>query len=129
MRSSCMLLAVFSAVFAALTPAAIAFLPRVFAVSAEAEAMMKTGFIIYAFAYPTKAVVKFSCAYFYSTGKIACANLIAYADPLVFTPLFLLLSLATGINGVWAALTLSQAATCVLSAVLLFVGKKQTARG
>lgn len=127
-RSSCVLLAVFSAVFVALTPAAIAFLPRVFAVSAEAEAMMKTGFIIYAFAYPTKAVVKFSCAYFYSTGKIAYANLIAYADPLVFTPLFLLLSLATGINGVWAALTLSQAATCLLSVVLLFAGKKQTTR-
>lgn len=123
-RSSCILLAVFSVVFATLTPAAIAFLPGIFSVSAEAEAMMKVGFIIYAFAYPLKAAVKFSCAYFYSTGKTACANFIAYADPLLFTPLFLLLSLVTGINGVWAALTLSQAATCVLAVILLMVYKR-----
>lgn len=124
-RSSCVLLVIFSIVFAALTPAAIAFLPGIFAVSAEAKAIMKTGFIIYAFAYPLKAAVKFSCAYFYSTGKTTYANLIAYADPLLFTPLFLLFSLKTGVNGVWASLTFSQAATCALSAVLLILYKKR----
>ncbi len=126
-RASIWLLAGLSAVFMALTPAAIAFLPGVFAVSPAAERMMQTGFLWYALAYPLKAAVKFSCSYCYSTGRERAANGIAYADPLLFTPLLLLLSMETGIEGVWAALPLAQAATCLLALALTRKGRRRAA--
>ena len=101
-------LIVLSAVFIALTPAMISFLPKIFAVSGGAEQMMKTGFIVYAFAYPLKAAVKFVCSYCYSVGKIAVSNVLTYLDPFLFTPACLALLAGKGMNGIWAALPLSQ---------------------
>lgn len=107
-----------SVAFVALTPAAIAFLPDVFAVSAEAAQMIKTGFIIYAFAYPLKAAVKFICAYAYSTGKVALSNIITFLDPFLFTPLSLLVLAPTGTSGIWAALPVSQLLTLISAGVI-----------
>lgn len=107
-----------SVAFVALTPAAIIFLPDVFAVSAEAAQMIKTGFIIYAFAYPLKAAVKFICAYAYSTGKVALSNIITFLDPFLFTPLSLLVLAPTGTSGIWAALPVSQLLTLIASGVI-----------
>ena len=107
-----------SVAFVALTPAAIAFLPDVFAVSAEAAQMIKTGFIIYAFAYPLKAAVKFICAYAYSTGKVALSNIITFLDPFLFTPLSLLVLAPTGTSGIWAALPVSQLLTLIAAGVI-----------
>ena len=107
-----------SVAFVALTPAAIIFLPDVFAVSAEAAQMIKTGFIIYAFAYPLKAAVKFICAYAYSTGKVALSNIITFLDPFLFTPLSLLVLSPTGTSGIWAALPVSQLLTLIASGVI-----------
>ncbi len=109
-----------SVAFVALTPAAIIFLPDVFAVSAEAAQMIKTGFIIYAFAYPLKAAVKFICAYAYSTGKVALSNIITFLDPFLFTPLSLLVLAPTGTSGIWAALPVSQLLTLIASGVIHF---------
>lgn len=109
-----------SVAFVALTPAAIAFLPDVFAVSAEAAQMIKTGFIIYAFAYPLKAAVKFICAYAYSTGKVALSNTITFLDPFLFTPLSLLVLAPTGTSGIWAALPVSQLLTLIAASVIHF---------
>ena len=109
-----------SVAFVALTPAAIAFLPDVFAVSAEAAQMIKTGFIIYAFAYPLKAAVKFICAYAYSTGKVALSNIITFLDPFLFTPLSLLVLAPTGTSGIWAALPVSQLLTLIAASVIHF---------
>lgn len=107
-----------SVAFVALTPAAIAFLPKIFAVSAEAAQMIKTGFIIYAFAYPLKAAVKFICAYAYSTGKVALSNIITFLDPFLFTPLSLLVLAPTGTSGIWAALPVSQLLTLIAAGVI-----------
>lgn len=107
-----------SVAFVALTPAAIIFLPDVFAVSAEAAQMIKTGFIIYAFAYPLKAAVKFICAYAYSTGKVALSNIITFLDPFLFTPLSLLVLSPTGTSGIWAALPVSQLLTLIAASVI-----------
>lgn len=113
-----------SVAFIALTPAAIIFLPDVFAVSAEAAQMIKTGFIIYAFAYPLKAAVKFICAYAYSTGKVALSNIITFLDPFLFTPLSLLVLAPTGTSGLWAALPVSQLLTLIAAGFIYFVLKK-----
>lgn len=107
-----------SVAFVALTPAAIAFLPKIFSVSAEAAQMIKTGFIIYAFAYPLKAAVKFICAYAYSTGKVALSNIITFFDPFLFTPLSLLVLSPTGTSGIWAALPVSQLLTLIAAGVI-----------
>lgn len=112
-----------SVAFVALTPAAIAFLPKIFAVSAEAERMIKTGFIIYAFAYPLKAAVKFICAYAYSTGKVALSNTITFLDPFLFTPLSLLVLAPTGTRGIWAALPVSQLLTLIAAGVIYLILK------
>lgn len=113
-----------SVAFIALTPVAIIFLPDVFAVSAEAAQMIKTGFIFYAFAYPLKAAVKFICAYAYSTGKVALSNIITFLDPFLFTPLSLLVLAPTGTSGLWAALPVSQLLTLIAAGFIYFVLKK-----
>lgn len=110
-----------SVAFVALTPAAIAFLPKIFSVSAEAAQMIKTGFIIYAFAYPLKAAVKFICAYAYSTGKVALSNIITFLDPFLFTPLSLLVLAPTGTSGIWAALPVSQLLTLIAAGVIYLI--------
>ena len=113
-----------SVAFIALTPVAIIFLPDVFAVSAEAAQMIKSGFIIYAFAYPLKAAVKFICAYAYSTGKVALSNIITFLDPFLFTPLSLFVLSPTGTSGLWAALPVSQLLTLIAAGFIYFVLKK-----
>ena len=113
-----------SVAFIALTPVAIIFLPDVFAVSAEAAQMIKTGFIFYAFAYPLKAAVKFICAYAYSTGKVALSNIITFLDPFLFTPLSLCVLSPTGTSGLWAALPVSQLLTLIAAGFIYFVLKK-----
>lgn len=117
-----------SVAFVALTPAAIAFLPDVFSVSAEAAQMIKTGFIIYAFAYPLKAAVKFICAYAYSTGKVALSNIITFLDPFLFTPLSLLVLAPTGTSGIWAALPVSQLLTLIAAGVIHLILKRAEPR-
>ena len=86
--------------------------------------MIKTGFIIYAFAYPLKAAVKFICAYAYSTGKVALSNIITFLDPFLFTPLSLLVLSPTGTSGLWAALPVSQLLTLIAAGFIYFVLKK-----
>lgn len=112
-----------SAAFIALTPAAIVFLPKIFSVSAEAAEMMKAGFIIYAFAYPLKAAVKFICSYAYSTGKIILSNIVTYLDPFLFTPISLAVLSGRGTSGIWAALPVSQALTLLAAACIFIVLK------
>ena len=116
-RSAIILLAVLSVLFALITPLMIWCLPRLFAVSAQAEVFMRSGLIIYAFSYPFKAAVKFLCALHYSHKKVWLANLCTYIDPLIFTPLFLvLLPMGLGMDGIWAALPLTQIAVFLIGA-------------
>lgn len=121
-------LIVLSVIFIALTPAMISFLPKIFAVSGGAEQMMKTGFIVYAFAYPLKAAVKFVCSYCYSVGKISVSNVLTYLDPFLFTPACLALLAGKGMNGIWAALPLSQLLVLFAAGIAFVVVRRKNGR-
>ena len=115
MKVSGFILTIGSALFAAMTPLLIILMPKLFAVSAQAETMMNTGFIIYAFSYPFKAAVKYIGSYYYAIGRNKISNILVYCDPLLFTPLLLIvLSFAMGMKGVWLSLTLSQVCVTLL---------------
>ncbi len=120
LRVSVWMLAAFTALFILLTPAFMAVMPRLFSVSAEAEDMMRMGFILYALAYPFKAAVKCICSYYYACGRNRLSTLLIYLDPLVLTPLFLLaLSRFFGMNGVWLSMAAAQLALSLLGAATL----------
>ncbi len=128
-RSVVWILGICSASFALLTPLMLLFLPKVFAVSASAEKMMKSGLIIYAFAYPFKAAIKFLCSYAYSCKKTLLSNIITYADPVAFTPLCLaIFSKLWGMNGVWLSLPVSQVLVTALGVVCLWISNKKSTR-
>ena len=118
-----------AAMFVLATPALVLIMPGLFAVSGAAKKMMQTGFWIYAASYPFKAAVKFICSYYYACGKTKISNLLIYADPIVFTPLMLLLlTHIWGINGVWFSLTFAQILTSVLGQVLKYKGSDRAIR-
>lgn len=109
LKSSAIILALFTALFIMITPALIVVIPKLFAVSGTAEEMMRMGFIIYAVSYPFKAAVKFICSYYYACGRTKASNLLIYVEPVVLTPLFLIvLPQIMGMNGIWMAMTLAQ---------------------
>lgn len=119
------ILAVFSVFCILLTPLLTVFMPRVFAVSADAERLMRRGFWIYALAYPFKAWVKFVCSYYYAAGQRKLSNMLVYVDPLVFTPGFLLLlTAAVGIDGVWLSMPFAQIAMAALAAATVLRNKE-----
>jgi putative MATE family efflux protein len=121
-KTAILLLAIFSIIFVALTPLLINIMPKVFSVSATANEMMKTGFIFYAIAYPFKATVKIIGSYYYAISKTTISNLLIYVDPLVFTPLFLIiLPSFWGINGVWLSMTFTQIIVAFLSILSLII--------
>ncbi len=125
-RCAVILLAALSALFACMTPLLIKFLPAAFSVSAEAAALMRNGLIAYAFSYPLKAAVKWICAYAYSHRRGKIANVCIFADPLLFTPLFLaVLPSLLGTDGLWLALPLTQAAVFAVGAVLTAVAHRR----
>ena len=120
MKCAAFILIVFSTVFCSLTPFLIKIMPGLFAVSEEAQNMMNTGFIIYAFSYPGKAAVKYVCSYYYSCGNTRLSNLLVYLDPVVLTPVLLfVLSRALGINGVWGAMTAAQLILAIIGIMII----------
>lgn len=128
LRTVVIILSACSVAFIALTPLAIAFMPKVFATSAEAEAMMRTGFWIYAISYPFKAAARFGCSYFYSVGGVKIANALTYTESLLVTPLALLSLSFAGINGVWTALPSAQIVMCLILVVILIVRRHSAKR-
>lgn len=127
-RKTILILLILSILFIALTPVVISFLPKIFSVSAEAENLMKSGFIIYSFAYPLKAAVKFISSHAYSTGKIAVSNIVTYLDPFLFTPLSLALLSLKGTDGIWAALPVSQMLTIIAAVAIYLTSKYKSKR-
>lgn len=125
-RSGARLLLIMSLAFATITPLLIVALPGVFGAGEEAEKIMFSGLIIYAVSYPFKAAVKYFGSYFYAKGKTLPSNLLIFADPLVLTPiLLLLLPLAFGIDGIWLSLTLAQVILTVPGALLFVKDRKK----
>lgn len=120
------ILAIAAGGFIALTPALIRLMPRIFLVSRQTESYMQRGFLIYAFSYPLKALVKLVCAYYYSMKAHWISNLLTYLDPLLFTPLMLaVLSSAFGEDGIWISLPLSQAAILLTFLSITFVRRQK----
>lgn len=125
LKASAIILAIFTGLFILLTPVLIVVMPKLFAVSGTAEEMMRMGFIIYAFSYPFKAAVKFICSYYYACNRTKVSNLLIYIDPILLTPLFLMiLPYFMGMNGVWLSLTLTQILVTILG-VLSFLQVKR----
>ena len=119
-------LAVSALMFAALTPLWIKVMPKLFSVSTKAELLMRNGFIIYAFSYPLKALVKFVCGYYYASNKPLISNILIYVDPLLLTPFLLwLLSSTMGVNGIWLAFTLTQFLIALPSVLSLWIYKRK----
>ena len=125
-KTAVLLLLALSVVFSALTPAMIAFLPKIFDVSDIAGKMMSIGLKIYALSYVLKAAVKFICAYCYSVREKTISDILTYLDPVIFTPLFLfILSSVGGLNGVWWSVVCAQAAVCIVAAAIFLVHKSR----
>ncbi len=124
-KSAAIVLGVFVVFCVLITPVLIMFMPGILAVSGKAAEMMSRGFVFYAAAYPFKAAVKFICSYYYAAGKRMRSNLMVYADPLIFTPGFLLLfTKLSGIDGVWLSMTASQFVLTLIGVVIYNTGKK-----
>ncbi len=118
-KSAGLILFVFSIFCIVITPILIEFIPAILAVSDDARKMMLIGFWIYAVCYPFKAFVKFVCSYYYAIGKRSMSNILVYVDPVLLTPMFLLiLTRLFDVNGVWLSMTASQ---ILLSAISIFV--------
>ncbi len=107
-----------------MTPLLIAVLPDILGASDEAARMIAGAFWLYALSYPFKATGKLLCSYYYATGRQGLANLLVFIDPLLFTPLCLvLLPRVTGITGVWLALPISQILLCCVGLSLVLIGR------
>lgn len=114
-------LACISLVSVGLTPLLIAYLPGILGASDEAAGLIARAFWLYALSYPFKATGKLLCSYYYATGRRGASNLLVFIDPLLLTPLCLvLLPRFLGITGVWLALPISQILlTCVGGCIIL----------
>lgn len=101
------------------------FFTELFGVSAEAAEMARTGLILTAFAYPFAGIVRSAISYFYAVDNTKMSTFFVYADPLLFTPLFLvILPLIFDTNGIWTVLAAVQFTLCALILLALFRMKK-----
>lgn len=101
------------------------FFADLFGVSEEAAEMARTGLILTALAYPFAGIVRSAISYFYAVDNTKMSTFFVYTDPLLFTPLFLVvLPLAFGINGIWTVLAAVQFTLCALILLALFRTKK-----
>ena len=127
MKCAAIILVLCSTLFILITPALIRIMPGLFAVSSDAENMMISGFVIYACSYPFKAAVKYMCSYYYAIGSTTLSNALTYLDPLVLTPLFLIvLPRIFGMNGIWLAMTLAQVVLSIIGTITM-ISKTKTA--
>ncbi len=126
LKNAAVVLAVVAGCCIVLTPVLIRIMPVVLAASKEAAKVVETGFWIYALSYPFKAAVKFVCSYYYVIGKGALSSMIVYLDPLLLTPLTLLvLTQMIGMNGVWLSMPVTQILLTLLCIVASSVGNKR----
>ncbi len=128
-RSAAVISGVFSVVCVLLTPLLIIVLPSALGASGEAAEIIKTAFWIYAVSYPPKAFVKFISSYLYSSNRQLLSSILVYIDPLILTPVsLLLLTKAFGGVGVWISMPLSQILISVIGAAALLIMTKKKAR-
>lgn len=110
----------FSAAFLLITIPARAMLPRLFSTSAETAAIIYSALPILSIAFPLMGLGKLFTSYFYACGETKFSMLLVYCDPIIFTPLsLLLLPRIWNLKGIWMALPSAQILVMILLAVLL----------
>lgn len=103
-----------------LTIAIKTIIPTIFGASPEASILIADSLPIFAAAFPLIAVSRATSAYFYGIQHANYASILVYLDPLVITPLtMMLLPLLFSLNGVWLAIPVTQS-IIVMTALVLY---------
>ena len=90
-----------------------------FGASIETNAIISLGLPIISAAFILQPIVRLGTAYFYSSGESRYSTLLTYIDPLLVSPLcILILPLFLKLNGVWFAVPVSQ---LILAIIFLFI--------
>lgn len=101
-------------------------LPLVFGVSKEAAQMSAKALPIFATGFVFAAILRISTSYFYAIKKNIYAYILIYGEPVVLAILIaFVFPRFMGINGVWAAVPVSQAALMFVSIILANRAKKK----
>lgn len=109
----------FSAAFLLLSVPARTFLPVFFGVSGETAEIIRTALPILCAAFPMMGLGKLFISYFYACGETLFSTLLVYSDPLLFTPVcILVLPRMFGLQGVWMALPGAQLMIMMLLVIL-----------
>ncbi|WP_373127035.1 MATE family efflux transporter [Dielma fastidiosa] len=99
-------------------------IPVIFGASSEAGVMIESACLISSVAFFFAGLVKCYSSYFYAIRETRASTLLIYGDPLLLTPLLMLiLPVFFDINGIWAVLPLTQIILC--AAALLIDIKKE----
>lgn len=95
-------------------------LPAMFGLSEQAAIITKTALAISACSFPFLGLSRLASAYFYAVGQSRCSTLLVYLDPILITPLLILmLPFFLRLEGVWIALSAAQLILSLVAAYLL----------
>ena len=95
-------------------------IPQIFGASPEASVIIVNSLPIFSISFPLMAISRASSAYFYGIQHANYASILVYLEPLVITPLsMMLLPLIFNLNGVWLAMPVTQGFV-VLTAWILY---------
>lgn len=93
--------------------------PILYGASPEVAVVASKAMLFVALSIPFIAVTRIMSAYFYAVGDSRNAALLVYADPIIFTPIFLLsLPRYLGVIGIWLTYPCTQITNTLLSIVL-----------
>lgn len=102
-----------------LTVASRTAFPVLYGASQEVAVVASKAMLFVALSIPFIAVTRIMSAYFYAIGDSRNAALLVYADPIIFTPIFLLsLPRYLGVIGIWLTYPCTQLSNTLLSIVL-----------
>jgi len=94
-----------------------------YGVSHEVALESMTAMVAVAISAPFVVVARIMSAYFYAMDDGRNSSILVYADPFVFTPLFLItLPMVMGVKGIWFAYPATQIALTLLALVLKNMG-------
>lgn len=83
--------------------------PALFGTTPQAQALIERGLVIYSMGFVFVGVVRLLSAYFYACAHTGVSTVLIYADPLLLSPLLLvLLPMLWELDGVWAAFPAAQ---------------------
>jgi putative MATE family efflux protein len=110
----------FSTVFLLITIPARTMLAQLFSTSEETAHIIYSALPILCIAFPMMGLGKLFTSYFYACGETKFSALLVYCDPIVFTPICLLVLPAIWqLKGIWLSLPSAQILTMLLLAILL----------